>query len=789
MNLKHPKLRLAFCCLLATALLPACGGGSSSSTGASPGGGNFEEGRAKGTAETLSLVLADLTALRTTLSASGAPAQTSRGTLGRSFALLEPRQQTALIAQLNRIIDQVTEAQEAADRPGAGAAQAEEAQTAAEQALAALRLVVVADTAARAGGGAAARTAAVEALMKIADATGDDATGDAEEQRAAIDAALQVALTAAEERVEELEAALERAAGSGEATIEGLTQQLAAARRERDNAQNNLNAELVQFGDNSVPRRSTAVVRLEPRMTGLTVTPYAGDSAATPPVPAYDPYGGYQANGWTATTTSSTNYRAVSDTFVEGSGRIELEPDPVLYSASDKSVISSDPHTGHFPARGLAIRDTFNALQTNNTYIGRDTTLEINRLRIQGRRPRASGYGNWHAEAFTTFRYDATNGITMGFGGDGVIFSDLERYSAIGGFQDLVSNADNPGNEPLDDAVTGDIEISFGAPSGRDPVGETGEPGTYYWRVQGRDPRELTAAQKADSAIRTKRAQAYADYELVLSNYAGRKDAASSRRYLRHAAYGLFTFIDNIFVTGTPFLGRMQVFHYGKNAFGPDRQVSGDVDDKITAKFEGRTHGFMVRGRDHEAPAKTGRVLFGEHIRIRGDVELTAHIGVTTGDANTTNKVTGTIDNLEHAIGTTGRWTDGPRYYRHFRSWDHDGDSNTDAVELNSIMQGTIALSADIDSNGHFTAGTATPDHFTEGRTFVEGTSAVPTAAVWAAGEFEGSLYGPLDNLEAAGTWWVPAATDNTGVEALIGSFGAVCTESSNGGAGACAAP
>ena len=774
MNVKHPNLKLACCGLLAAALLPACGGGSSSSSGAAGGTDSrtYQQGFAAGTVATVDHVLAQLNALHASLTGS-TPAQTGSGTLGRSFASLEPRQREALAAELLRVIAQVRTARDAAALASAGTDEAEAAQTAANRALQALRLVAEADTAARAGGGEAGeavRMAAINALRQI---TADDATPTT------INTALNEALTAAEERVAELEAAL--AAAGSNADVASLRADLARAQARLTTAQNNLNAELVEFGDNSVPRRSTAVVRLEPRMTGMTVTPVVG----------YDPYGG--SADWTAAPTSSASaaYRSVSDTFVEDSGRIELEPDPVLYSASDKSVISPDPHTGHFPARGLAVRGGTNPLPTPPSNVHERTGLDgmpINRLKIQGKRPRlhasdpdgigplATGsprWGNWNAAAYTTFRYDATNGITMGFGGNGVIFSDLEQYVAKGG------DCNYPPAVPCDDAVTGDIEISFGAPSGRDPVGEPGEPGTYYWRVQGRDPRILTTANEEDDDVKAKQAQAYADYELVLSNYAG-QDAASSRRFLRHAAYGLFTFIDNIYQAGRPFPGRTQVFHYGKNAFGPDRQVSADPDDKIMAKFEGRTHGFMLLGPNLDPAAKTNHVPIAERIRIRGDVKLTANIG----GATSTNTVTGTIDNLEHAIGTTGRWTDEPRFYRYYRKWDHDGDGDSNnEVTLWNIMQGRIALDASIDANGHF-AGTATPGDFIDGRD--RGTGGMPPA-VWAAGEFEGSLYGPLDNLEAAGTWWVPAAIANTGVEALIGSFGAVCTESSNGGAGACA--
>lgn len=774
----NPSLKLAAGCLLAASLLPACGGGSSSSAGSGGGADSrtYQQGYAAGTVATLDIVLADLRALQTSLAGSAAPAPTSRGTLGRSFALLEPRQRETLAASLLAFIARVAAARDAASAPTAGADEAAAAQRAAEEALGALQLVIEADTASRASGDEAARQAAIAALDQI-----NEVDVTTPEARARVDAALDAALAAARTEVAELERQLEEArrqlgeqSGTTAETIDRLQSSLTVARNRLDDL-------TVEFGDGSAPRRSVAAVRFEPRMTGMTVTPAAG----------YDPYAGWQADLWTAVATDDAAYREVSASFREGSGRIQLEPDPVLYRAADKSVVSADPHLGHFPARGLIIRSAAASLQVNADGRNPDGwfAAPLHRLRIQGRRlRRGTGptdvtpvWGNWNATARTTFRYDRTGGLTMGFGGDGVIFSDLEQYVAKGADCDYLAGAPM---EPCDDAVAGDIEISFGAPSGRDPVVEAGEPGTYYWRVQGEDPRILTAANEADAAVKAKQAEAYADYELVLSNYAGKRTAAGAHRFLRHAAYGLSVFIDKIYdVTGAAgsgiLPGRTQAFHYGKDAFGTGRQVSG-VESEITAKFEGRTHGYILRARGGTPPKTNAVNLDVRHTRIRGDVELTANIG----GASPTNTVTGAIENLEHAIGG-GRWTDEHGSYWYEREWDHDNDGGTAAVKLHSVLKGAINLSASIDADGAF-AGTATPGDFIDGR---DRGSGPPPPAVWAAGEFEGGLYGPLDNLEAAGVWWVPAAWGFRGVEAMVGSFGAVCTESSNGGAGACAAP
>ena len=543
----------------------------------------------------------------------------------------------------------------------------------------------------------------------------------------------------------------------------------------------------VAFGDRSAPGRTAAAVRYEPRMTGITVTLDAG----------YNPYAaGGATDRWTAVPTEDAAYREVSASFEEGSGRIQLQPAPVLYDAADKPVVASDPHLGHFPARGLVIRSLAASLRANADGFNADgyVPTPLHRLRIQGRRPKLSSadgatpvWGNWNATAYTTFRYDPAGGLTMGFGGDGVIYSDLGLHGSKGGYCPYLG-ADAPA-VPCDDVKDNDIEISFGAP-GRDPVVEAGEPGTHYWIVQGEDPRVLSPENEADPVTKAWQARAYVDYELVLSNYAGRRTAAGAHRFLEHAAYGLFVSANGIGDVSDQrnagvYPQRTQAFYYGKDAFGPGRPVRG-VETEITARFEGRTHGWILNPRaggfPESSPPKMHDVAYDDrHTRIRGDVRLTAHIG----GASPRNAVTGAITNLEHAVGASARrWTDATGRYWHERGWDHDGDPGTPLITLNNIMKGAIHLSADIDDNGAF-SGRAAPGDFIDGR---ERGNGAPPPIVWDVGEFEGGLYGPLDDLEAAGTWWVPAGWFHRDVEAMVGSFGAVCTESSNGGAGACPA-
>ena len=832
MDIKHPHLKLAVCCMLATVLLPACGGGSSSSGGGADSR-TYQQGYAAGTVATLDIVLADLNALQRSLAGSGAPAQTSRGALGRSFALLEPRQRETLAASLLTFIARVTEAREAAAAPTAGRTEAEAAQEAADDALRALQLVVAADTATRVGGGMA-QTAAVAALNQIARV--DAAAPDAQTR---IDAALNAALTAAQNEVERLEAELSRLRTQlgqqedGAVDLADLRNQISALQTSLTAAQSSLTdaawrARGVKpgFGPVTASTRSStgraATVTFH-RRTADTLDPAvyltfdtstsdeSGDannvfnphgftrqgSSPTGTLNWYSQQGDYTFNGGPHGDGADPDgndpkmrWTYARNAYVTASPSIDLTPDPILYAAAQKRVIAADPNTGHFRARGSVYRTSMRGIAqyTSTNFVAaatgnadyssnpvssstaitteRDANVRHQRLLIQGRkRVIGSGGDNWANIAqipHTTFRYDADDGLTMGFGGDGVIFADLERYQAKGCAT---------GQLNCNNAVTADIEISFGAPD-FDPAHQ----GMFHWSADVVSPRLGTDGTAAAAPPRRDHGQ----YHLLLSN-----DAGAGRRMLSYAAYGLFNFSDNLYApgTGTNFYGRVQTFHYGAEAFADEsgRRVS-DMG-RISATFRGRTHGWIVAASPAALRRPETPDFIGTLTRMRGDLTLTANIGGSQADT-----ISGTISSLrqspvhdhEDPIGSGVTWVAGGLPERvELQGAYANGvigvapilaatDTTTPLADFAAVgvAHGALAATAAVEDDGSF-EGTVVPMG--------------ERAANWERGEHEGALYGPTGALEAAGTWWLQAARGNTeGYDGIIGSFGAVCATGCN---------
>ena len=806
-RIKHPY-RLAACCLLATTLLPACSGSSSVSGGGGADSRTYQQGYAAGTVATLDIVLEDLRALQTSLAGEGAPAQTSRGTLGRSFALLEPRQRETLAASLLTFIARVTEARDAADATTAGRDEAEAAQAAADEALQALRLVVAADTAARAGGGAAAQTAAINALNQIArvDAAAPDAT-------TRINTALEAAVRAAEAEVARLEAALaaaEAAQGQPVSAVD-LQRQLTAAQSNLADAAARARGVKPGFGAVTASTTSTtgrlATVTFHRRTArAFAPTDYLNFQAS------FDPHGTPSTQGAFSYTGASnglgadpdntgpkTAWAATDNAFAPPATAIDLDPDAVLYAAGQKRVIATDPNTAHFRARGVVFRANWrnppryvadaenyvfrtgagsvadNAISVitaaNRVTSGTAINPLINAKRrhqtliIQGQNTRlGTDAGRWSNSAqtpYTTFRYDAADGLTMGFGGDGAIFADLERYQAKG--------CPN-GSLNCNNAVTANIEISFGAPD-FDPAGQ----GMFHWSAD-----VVTPRLKADgTAAETPPGRDHGQYNLLLSNGAG-----AGRRQLSYAAYGLFNFRDGLYSPGPrPEYGRVQTFHYGLEAFADDsgRRVS-DMD-RIAATFRGMTHGWVLT-RHANAPG-----VYGTLTRLRGDVTLTANIGGPQADT-----ISGMIsglrqspaDDLETQPGAGAAWSAGrlPETVRLQGAYANGvigvapilattGATTTAAADFAGlgVAHGALGATAAVSADGAF-AGTVT--------------ASGERADNWERGEYEGALYGPTSALEAAGTWWLQAHRGDNNAEpmhpaqAIIGSFGAVCATGCN---------
>ena len=712
----NPSLKLAAGWLLAASLLPACGGGSSS-TGGGVESRTYQQGYAAGTVATLDIVLADLRSLQTSLAGPAASAPTSRGTLGRSFALLEPRQRETLAASLLAFIARVAEARDAASAPTAGADEAAAAQRAADDALRALRLVVAADTATRAAGGEAAQRAAIEALTQVA-----GVAADAPEARDAIDAALDAALTAAQAEVDRLQRELEEARrllgqqqAGGADVLSGLSRRITDLQASLTAATSRLNALNAEFGD---PPSSAALRTAEPPMPRVRHHPH----------------------GETAT--------------------FDVTPDPVVFDpgASNREVFTpSGRNSNLFPGRGVVFRgnlrrvapgSTAEAAATRSTWVYDDS----HRLVRMGHDPEPSTSGisstnsnantdqNWDPDAGMAFQYQASGGFTMFFGdaGDGVVFNDMRPF--------LVRKSDGVVGVG---GANRNLEISFFSPEA-DPFRT---PHTNYWL---RKVPALVTQSDLESQNLAGQFAPVSDtgrYEMLLSNYAGIDDQGTAsaaddveRRRLSYAAYGLFQFVDHLLAA--PRVGRVQIFHYGVDAFSDDdNRGTADLagNDTIEGTFRGNTMGWMVMAAD-----KTASSFIRDMYRLRGDVELRACIGgancafaAGADDDLNAAQVTGAITNLETAYANRAHglyWTRNPLNGPDFRN--------------RTVMLQTGVIADDGTYSGAVDGGSGTR-----------------------AGEYEGAFYGPLGALETAGTWWVAAPDWAASWDGLIGSFGAVCAD------------
>ena len=799
MPIKHPNLKLSVC-LLAASLLSACGGSSSSSgsSGGAGSGGSYDLGYAQGTAATLDLVLDDLQRLQRSLAGDAGTVQTSLGRVNLSNLNLEPRQRANLAARLETFIARLRVAQEAAEAASAGRAEADAAQAAADDALRALQLVVAADTAAQVVGAEAAQEAAITALTQIA-AVEDPSTPEA---RTTIDRALNTALAAAQAEVVRLQEALEAArmqieepSGDGGAgVIADLNAQLIRVQASLTALRN---ARTARFGapptdTATVPRASTTY---HPRRTGAmlvfdtvsdTSMPDARTMHASPGSPAnsdarvFNPTGPWgEATEYTVTDRGT----AVADGF-------DLTPDAVLFNPAggNRQVFTAtSPNTSHFPGRGTVYRGLLRYVDATANPVapaGRPAAEVHPRTWIYGTADRlvvqgldaepcsgnacesagvtdgngmstatnAARYNNWDAPASMTFQYKTSGGFTMGFGGEGVIFGDLERYAAKGG-----KNCGAGSDEYCDESTTTNVELSFGAPQA-DPYGQ---PSTNYWYVQTPSPR-LPATAAPDLSVPGDRIANHdmGRYEMILSANAQKDDGADRR--LAYAAYGLSRFLD--FTTSSPRVGRMQTFHYGLDAFADAdgrRATELTGNDKIEGTFHGKTAAWIVTSRAKAVQSGPGHFI-ANLFRARADIELRACIG----DSNCTlgnfdgagtlnaNQVAGFISNLEYAHQDLADF------------WVQDGTGGV--RQASSGLRGTTG-------NEHragirLNAAAIMPD----------GTYSGDTNPQWIEGlrngTYEGSFYGPVGRgMEAAGTWRVGMAIWQQDMDAIIGSFGAIC--------------
>ncbi len=309
--------------------------------------------------------------------------------------------------------------------------------------------------------------------------------------------------------------------------------------------------------------------------------------------------------------------------------------------------------------------------------------------------------------------------------------------------------ADNAGacwRDPLSDCgdwAHDDLAVAFGQPS-QSPHGEA----AYYWKVKV----PLTEAQREQLPDTIQgddadgRPEELGTYELWLSNYGGLA-GGDAHRYLEYAAYGLFMVFDN--VKATPSFTRPQAFAFGYDAFrDADGMRTTDVATSIAATFKGRTMArALINHGDENFITLSGATP------LRGGITLNACIGGSgcTGDGipADSNKISGMISGLEEL--------------RHDGVWIPYRPAPRDIP----MEEGDIAADG---SFGGYLGYPRTAGGDLNSWDFDAGSDSTS--------KYGGNLYGPRNGLEAAGWWHMQSDHRGRALRSsLIGSFGARCTE------------
>ena len=476
-----------------------------------------------------------------------------------------------------------------------------------------------------------------------------------------------------------------------------------------------------------------------------------------------------------------------TDTGETGWTKLAIATDGVAWAAGKRVAAASGglAATDELPLRAVTLRAA-----------GRHP------VRIQGDDGTPTSYSNTDGVVTSSLQLSA-DGATLKFGGEGVVYYDMQRTfdyfrsadadapnrndwwrygpdgklgdaSAAQGDAITASHArdlgleaatgtltadqatalqgyatDNAGacwRDPLSDCgdwAHDDLAVAFGQPS-QSPQGEA----AYYWKVKV----PLTEAQREQrpDTIHGENADGRPEelgtYELWLSNYGGLA-GDDAHRYLEYAAYGLFMVFDN--VKATPSFTRPQAFAFGYDAFrDADGMRTTDVATSIGATFKGRT---MARALINHGD-ETFITLSGA-TPLRGDITLNACIGGSgcTGDGipADSNKISGMISGLEE-LRHDGVWIP-------YRPAPRDIPMEEGDIAADGSFGGYLGYprTAGGDLNSwDFDAGSGS------------------------ASKYGGNLYGPRNGLEAAGWWHMQSDHRGRALRSsLIGSFGARCTE------------
>ena len=509
-----------------------------------------------------------------------------------------------------------------------------------------------------------------------------------------------------------------------------------------------------------------------------------------------------------------------TDTGEEGWAKLDVETDPVAYAAG-KTVLSAGGTgtTDELPMRSAVLRAA-------GSYP----------IKLQGDDGSAPDHYRNTDGVVTSSLQLSEDGLTIKFGGEGLVYYDMQRtfdyfsdadgtpdhdswwrYGPDGKLGDASASAgdtmtashardlglpaaggtltsgqatalqgyvaDNSGAcWQMDLSVCGDwahddLTISLGRPS----PSPDGEP-AHYWKARIPFTAEQAVAPPVKALLQDTRPADIGQYEVWLSNHAGVDDkgteteADDAVRYLDHAAYGLFMLHDNL--VNEPSYVRPQAFAAGYDAFQDLENLrTTDVATSIAARFEGRTMARTLISRPFNSRAD--RIVITDTKPMRGDLTLNACIGGTgcTGEGFPTgaNMISGMISNFER-LRTDGTWL-------LYEPTNGGIPLQEAAIAVDGSFKGQVGHPLHIPESGSI-RGRDPSDFVSNTGSFAANPTPRPASGPATgddngyAAQWGGNLYGPRNALEAAGWWHLPydGRAREGGWVSIIGSFGAKCT-------------
>ena len=340
-----------------------------------------------------------------------------------------------------------------------------------------------------------------------------------------------------------------------------------------------------------------------------------------------------------------------------------------------------------------------------------------------------------------------------------------------------------------------DIRIVFGKPSYPEDVN------AFFWQT--RIPLPPGTAQDEPGFVDLLKANSHilipgqhldlGVYKLWISNYGGLdrgQEYSDGRsypiddvdRFLKYAAYGVFTYTDLIVHSRTT--ARLQGFHFGYDTFADkDDLKTTDIasDDVVEATFRGEAFGVQSTHINSDLNLRRRPTSLN---RVRGDVTLNARIG------SGANKISGEITRVE-VLGGDGVWVQfdsvlgavGPANARTQRLV-LTGKNFPAREGSGGFPSDYSAYAADINADGSYEGGVYLQETNGSGEWVARRgnfNSHHATVEPDKYSIFGGTIYGPRDgdfeNIETAGYWYLHGDKRVNAWGGIIGGFGAARTD------------